>query len=43
MHNFFLEDQRDEKPSPFIGDVKFQAFISFTINKIKWSQAHDMY
>jgi len=43
MHNFFLEEQRDENPSPFIGDVQFQAFISFSINQIKWSKARDIF
>ena len=32
MHNFFLEEDMDNNPSPFIGDLQLQAFLSFTKN-----------
>jgi len=41
MHNFFLEDDLDTNPSPFIGDMQFQAFLSFTTNQITWVKAHN--
>jgi hypothetical protein len=40
LHNFILEDNRKENPSPFIGDIQFQAFLSFTKNQIRWAKAH---
>lgn len=41
MHNFFLEDNRDSNPRPFIGDVQLQTFLSFATNQLKWAQAHN--
>lgn len=40
LHNFFLEDENDGNPSPFIGYVQFQPFISFVKNQIKWPKAY---
>jgi hypothetical protein len=40
FHNFILEDNRKEEPGPFIGDVQFQAFLSFTKNQVRWAKAH---
>jgi len=41
MHNFVLEDDRDSHPGPFIGDIQFQAFLSFAANQLKWAKAHN--
>jgi len=43
LHNFFLEYERDANPSPFIRDVQFQAFISFSCNQIKWAKAYNFF
>ena len=29
LHNFILEETRDDNPNPFIGDTQFYAFLSF--------------
>jgi hypothetical protein len=38
FHNFILEDDRKDNPGPFIGDIQFQAFLSFTKNQIRWGK-----
>jgi len=43
MHNFFLEDDKDNNPGPFIGDVQFQEFHYFDTNKLKWAKAHNTF
>jgi hypothetical protein len=30
FRNFILEEERGDNPGPFIGDIQFQAFLSFT-------------
>jgi hypothetical protein len=40
FHNFTLEDNREDNPGPFIGDIQFQAFFSFTQNQVRWSKTH---
>jgi hypothetical protein len=40
FHNFILEDNREDNPDPFIGDIQFQAFLSFTQNQVRWGKAH---
>jgi hypothetical protein len=35
-----LEDDRKNNPSPFIGDIQFEAFLSFTKNQDRWGKAH---
>ena len=40
LHNFFLEEERDSKPCPFIGDVQFQAFLYFSKNQTRWAKAY---
>jgi hypothetical protein len=40
FHNFILEDDRENKFGPVIGDIQFQAFLSFTKNQVKWGKAH---
>jgi hypothetical protein len=40
FHNFILEEERKDNPSPFIGDIQFQAFLSFTQNQVRWGKAH---
>lgn len=43
MHNFLLEDDLDSNPGPFIGDIQFQAFLSFATDYIKWDKAHNTF
>jgi hypothetical protein len=40
FHNFILEEKREDNPGPFIGDIQFQAFLSFTQNQVRWGKAH---
>ena len=30
-------------PSPFIGDIQFQAFISFVVNQLKWLTTYNSF
>ena len=32
LHNFILENEVENNPNPFVGDIHFQAFISFIVN-----------
>jgi len=43
LHNFVLENEVEKNPNPFVGDVQFQAFISFVVNQIKWFKAHNTF
>ena len=43
MHNFFLEEDMDNNPSPFTGDVQFHAFLSFAKNYIRWAKAYNIF
>ena len=43
LHNFVLEDQVEKNPIPFVGDVRFQVFISFAFNQLKWFKAHNTF
>ncbi len=43
MHNFFLEDDRDRHPGPFIGDIQFHTFLSFATNQLKWAKVHNTF
>lgn len=38
-----MEDDIDIKPGPFIGDVQFQAFLSFSTNQLKWAKAQNSF
>jgi hypothetical protein len=40
FHNFILEDVGKNNPGPFIGDIQFQEFLSFTKNQVRWGKAH---
>ena len=40
LHNFILGENRKENPNPFIGDIQFQAFLSFTKNQTRWANTH---
>ena len=42
LHNFILEEV-DKNPSPFVGDIHFQAFISFAINQLKWFKEYNLF
>lgn len=43
LHNFLLDGEMEENPSPFVGDIQLQAFISFVVNQIKWLKAHNTF
>jgi hypothetical protein len=43
LHNFILEENRKENPIPFIGDIQFQAFLSFTKNQTRWAKEHNTF
>jgi len=43
MHNLVLEDDKDSHPAPFIGDIQFQAFLSFVASKLKWAKAYNTF
>ena len=43
LHNFLLEGEVDNNPSPFVGDIHFQAFISFAANQLKWYRAYNTF
>ena len=43
LHNFILEDEIEINPSPFLGDIQYQAFISFSINQLKWPKAYNTF
>ena len=43
LHNFILEEEMEINPSPFVGDVQYQAFISFTVNQLKWLKAYNTF
>jgi hypothetical protein len=40
FHKFILEENKRDNPRPFIGDIQFQAFLSFTKNQFRWAKAH---
>jgi hypothetical protein len=40
FHKFILENDREDNRGPFIGDIQFQAFLSFTKNQIRWGKSH---
>jgi hypothetical protein len=43
FHNFILEEDRGDNLGIFIGDIQFQAFLSFTRNQVRWGKAHKMF
>lgn len=43
LHNLVLDGETEENPSPFVGDIQLQAFISSTVNQIKWLKAHNTF
>jgi hypothetical protein len=40
FHNFILEEKREDNPGPFIGDIQFQEFLSFTQNQVRCGKSH---
>ena len=42
LHNLVLDGETDQNPSPFVGDVQLQAFISYGVNQIKWLKAYNV-
>ena len=43
LHNLILENDCESNPSPFVGDVQHQAFISFAVNQLKWLKAYNFF
>ena len=43
LHNLVLENDCESNPSPFVGDVQFQEFISFVLNQLKWLKAYNAF
>lgn len=43
LHNFVLEEEMEKNPNPFVGDIQFQAFISFVVNQLKSFKAHNTF
>jgi hypothetical protein len=43
FHNIILDEVRGDNPGLFIGDIQFQAFLSFTRNQVRWGKAHKMF
>ena len=43
MHNLALDQEIEQKPNPFIGDIQLRAFISFGVNQIKWLKAYNAF
>ena len=40
FHNFILEDDRKNNHGPFIREIQFEEFLSFTKNQVRWGKAH---
>ena len=43
MHNFILETDNNSNPSPFIGDIQLQAFLSYAKNQVRWAKAYGIF
>ena len=43
LHNFILAEEMETNPSPFVGDVQYQAFISFVVNQLNWLKAYNTF
>jgi len=43
LHNLVLDQETEQNPRPFVGDIKLQAFISFGVNQIKWLKAYNAF
>jgi hypothetical protein len=43
MHNYLLRDDKKFNPVPYVGDVQLRAFLSYTINQVKWKKALDSF
>ena len=43
LHNLVLDGETEQNPSPFMGDLQLQAFISFGVNQIKWLKAYNVF
>lgn len=43
LYNFVLEEEVENNLNQFLGDVQFQAFISFVVNQLKWFKAHNTF
>ena len=43
LHNHVLDQETEQNPSPFVGDVQLQEFISFVVNQIKWLKAYNAF
>ena len=43
LHNLVLDQETDLNPGPFVGDIQFQAFVSFGVNQLKWLKAYNIF
>ena len=43
LHNLVLDQETDLNPSPFVGDIQLQAFVSFGVNQLKWLRAYNTF
>jgi hypothetical protein len=43
LHNFIMGENIKDNPIPFIGDIQFQEFLSFTKNQTRWAKAHKVF
>ena len=43
LHNLLLDQETEQNPNPFVGDIQLQAFISFGVNQIKWVKAYNAF
>ena len=43
LHNLILENDCESNPIPFVGDVQYQAFISFVVNQLKWFKCYNFF
>ena len=43
MHNYLLRYDKKFNPVLYVGDVQLRAFLSYTINQVKWKKALDSF
>jgi len=43
LHNLVLDQETEQKPDAFVGDIQLQVFISFGVNQIKWLKAYNAF
>jgi len=43
MYNYLLRDDKKFNSVPYLGDVQLRAFLSYTINQVKWKMTLDYF